>query len=150
MGVTEAEVDNLEPPTICRRLQQKVLRLEVSVRHVVLVQVLYSVHLCSWRGYKLTVTALLLSSRPKAPTRALTRSGHAIAPKGAKFKTNDLIRPLPAHLLPACRAYHSKYTAWPTSDLTVVCILCGVVMTMDRGTMTSNNSFLRCGRVLTL
>lgn len=45
MGVAQAEVDYLEPPAVARRLQQQVLWLQVPVRHVVLVQVVDTIHL---------------------------------------------------------------------------------------------------------
>lgn len=45
MGVAQAEIDYLEPPAVARRLQQQVLRLQVPVRDVVLVQVVDTIHL---------------------------------------------------------------------------------------------------------
>lgn len=43
--VAQAEVDYLESPTVVGRLQEQVFRLQVPVRHVVIVQVLDAVHL---------------------------------------------------------------------------------------------------------
>lgn len=43
--VAEPKVDDLKSPTVRRRLKEKVLGLEVPMGHVVLVQVLDSVHL---------------------------------------------------------------------------------------------------------
>lgn len=45
VGVAEAKVDDLKAPAICRRLQEEVFRLKVSVSYVVHVQVLDSVNL---------------------------------------------------------------------------------------------------------